>query len=300
MTYPAYRRGTFALLDGVLHEASYGPGAELVRLNSRQAGNPDPALYDWDDAEAQWLATVPADRCSRVFSVDVYASYRGHSVLVGTISDTGSAHIMYAEWDGLWATGNGFIQENKYEYYKTVPVTELRDYYEKQGDLLFARWRDETFAGTGQRKPRPVAVQERPRTGLLATLSEVEYQADAYPHEGHIVLSAAGKRNPDQDQFTWDSGRQRWSARVPVSECTRLAEVTTRAEYRGRPCQVRSIAADGTVVLEHLAKEAKAAEDEFEPDADGVWTKSVHVFDIARYHEHHVDLLFDEWSRSLG
>ncbi|WP_158888545.1 hypothetical protein [Amycolatopsis anabasis] len=294
MRYPAFRRGTFALVGGVLHEASY-TGGDTVHLNSPQAENPDPELFSWNDEYAQWCGRIAADRCVRVYSVDVYAQYRGHSVLIENIGDTGLAGVRYAEWDPAWATGNGFIQQNRYEFRKKIPITELSGYYERQRDLLFDRWVERRFA---RRSPAP-APDDRPRSGILATVSGAEYPA-RYPVGGRIVLSVSGADNPDPALFSQGPDSRMWTAEVPVGRCARLAEVTTRAEYRGHPCQVDEIDSDGTVSLLHLGKAEKAAEDGFTHGADGRWTKSVPVFDLARYHEHHVDLLFDDWARGAG
>jgi hypothetical protein len=277
MSYPAYRRGTFAQLDGVLHHASYSGSGDTVWLNSELAENPDPLLYDWHPDYACWSAEVPVDRCARVFSVRVYAQYRGHGVLVENLSDTGFAGVLYAEWDAAWATGNGFIQENKYEFHKKVPVEDLQEYYEKQGDLLFDRWRDKRFGGTDGMDE----ITGRPRGGLLATVSGREYPVLGLPAGGRVVLEEGPGRTVE----------------VPVERCERLADVTTRAEYLGQPCQVERIDATGSVLLRHLGKPEKAAADGFDQAADGRWVREVHVFDLARYHEHHVDLFFDEWLR---
>src|SRR5437660_9638164 len=100
MTYPLYRRGTFAVMNGVSHPVSYPAGADYVRFST---GEP-----------------TPVEECERVFSVQVYGAYRGHGVLVEDVDSDGMARIMEAEWDGEWATENGFVHENAYEYYKTV------------------------------------------------------------------------------------------------------------------------------------------------------------------------------------
>jgi hypothetical protein len=239
MGYPLYRRGTFAVLDGESYPVSYRAGADEVRFSD---GGP-----------------APVQMCERVFSVQVYATYRGHGVLVDDVDFLGTAHIMEAEWDGDWATENGFVQANAYEYFKKVGLRELRNYYEKQSDLLFPRWRETRFA-------RPV--------------------------EGH----------PLRAEWTFDTsvtvdGRPR--SGILAGEDGRVAAVTTRAEYLGYPCEIAGIAADGSVAIHSLsADEAQAEVDGFTLAANGRWAKTVHIYDLARYHEHHADLLFDQWRGS--
>jgi hypothetical protein len=237
MNYTLYRRGTFAVVDGKSHPASYRPGEDYVHL----AGGP-----------------AAVDSCERVFSVQVYATYRGHAVLVDDIDNAGMAHVMEAEWDEDWATENGFVHENAYEYFKTVGLRELRNYYEKQTDLLFTRWRAAHFA-------RPV--------------------------EGDPVGS--GWRSGGHDMH----GRPR--SGILAGEDGRVAAVTTRAEYLGHPCELTGIGADGSVGIESVKLAGTRAEaDGFTLGPTGRWTKAVHIFDLARYHEHHADLLFDRWRES--
>ena len=248
MSYPLYRRGMFAVLDGVSHAVTYAYGDNYVHF--RDNGKPTPYPRS---------GPIPVEMCERVFSVQVYARYRGHSVLVDDVDESGMARVMEAEWDGEWATINGFLQENKYEYYKTADLRDLREYYEKQTDLLFPRWRVAHFARPIEGHPltgalangRPAMVDGRPRSGMLET------------------------------------------------EDGRVAQVTTRAEYLGYPCEVAGISHDGSVGLYYLgADEDRAEADGFTRADDGRWSKTVHVYDLARYHEHHADLLFDHWRES--
>ncbi|MFD2418195.1 hypothetical protein [Amycolatopsis pigmentata] len=237
MSYPLYRRGTFAVLGGSSYPVSYTAGDDYARFSD---GEP-----------------VEVDGCDRLFSVQVYATYRGHTVLVDDVGVTGSARVMDAEWDGAWAIENGFVQEKAYEYFKTVDLRDLRDYYEKQSDLLFVRWRDARFVRpTGQDEPGEAGVSGvfdgRPRSGVLST------------------------------------------------EDGRMAAVTTRAEYLGYPCEIAGIAVGGATRIYSLAAdETRAEADGFVLGDNGRWAKTVHIYDLARYHEHHTDLLFDQWRQQL-
>ncbi|WP_020668855.1 hypothetical protein [Amycolatopsis nigrescens] len=280
-----------------MHDATYNGGDAFVSLNSWQKDNPDPELYQWDEESSQWLGQVPVDRCERVYSVHVYAKYRGHSVLVDKVNDAGMATTLYAEWDGAWATENGFLQESKYEYYKTVPVTELLDYYEKQDDLLFTRWREENFGESAPAGAQPPGwAGERPRSGRLATVRGAEYRMLCRALGGRITLGSRAPLNPDPELFSWHEARGSWAATIPLDACTRMVEVTTRAEYVGYPCEVLDISPDGSVELRYLGEDlSKAAVDGFADAGDGKWTKTAHVFDLARYHERHVELAAPEW-----
>ncbi|HJQ45119.1 MAG TPA: hypothetical protein VJ870_02190 [Amycolatopsis sp.] len=248
MSYPLYRRGMFAVLDGASHAVTYAYGDNYVHM--RDNGKPTPYPRS---------GPIPVEMCERVFSVQVYARYRGHGVLVDAVDESGMARVMEAEWDGEWATANGFLQENKYEYYKSADVRDLREYYEKQTDLLFPRWRAAHFARPLEGLPlrggwangTPAVVHGRPRSGILET------------------------------------------------EDGRVAQVTTRAEYLGHPCELAGISSNGSVGLYYLGTDEDRAEaDEFARTDDGRWAKTVHVYDLARYHEHHADLLFDHWRES--
>lgn len=233
MSYPLYRRGTFAVLGASSYPVSYAAGDDYALFSD---GEP-----------------VAVDGCERLFSVQVYGTYRGHTVLVDDVGLSGSARVMDAEWDGAWAIENGFVQERAYEYFKTIDLCDLRDYYEKQNDLLFIRWRDARFARpAGGGKPRecgtPGVFDGRPRSGVLST------------------------------------------------EDGRMAAVTTRAEYLGYPCEIAGISAVGaTRIYSLVADEARAEADGFVFGDNGRWAKTVHIYDLARYHEHHTDLLFDQW-----
>lgn len=242
MTYPLYRHGTYAILDGVSQPVSYTLGEHYVYLP--EGDRPEP---------------IPVDMCERVISIQVYATYRGHGVLVDDMDADGNARVMEAEWDEEWATVNGFLHENKYEYYKTVDVRDLREYYEKQLDLLFLRWRTVHFArpidghplSGGWANGSPAVIDGRPRSGVLE------------------------------------------------NEDGRRTEVTTRAEYLGHPCQVVGISPDGSVGLYYLGEDLERAQaDGFELTADFRWAKTVHVYDLARYQEHHADLYFEQWRSS--
>ncbi|WP_236790112.1 hypothetical protein [Amycolatopsis sp. GM8] len=239
MSYPSYRHGVFAVFDGKARPVSYAVGEKFAHLRS---GEP-----------------VPVEKCDRIVSIQVYATYRGHVVLVDDMDETGNARLMEAEWDGEWATANGFVHENKYEYFKTVDLRDLRDYYEKQVDLLFLRWRAAHFARPVDGMPLaggwangvPAIVDGRPRSGVLQT------------------------------------------------EDGRTVEVTTRAEYFGHPCEIAGISANGSVGLYYLGTDHGRAEaDGFTPDETGRWAKTVHIYDLARYQEHQADLDFEKWRLS--
>ncbi|SDZ40658.1 hypothetical protein SAMN05421504_11562 [Amycolatopsis xylanica] len=143
---PLHRRGTYAVIDGVIYEASYPLGRRTVYLNYWGAENPNPALYQWDEEARHWVGEVPVNRCTAVFEVNPTAKYRGHRVYVETFSDSGLARAKYGDRNGAWATANGFIEENKYEFFKNIPVGELQDYAEDRRDLLFPAWRTANFA----------------------------------------------------------------------------------------------------------------------------------------------------------
>ncbi|HKS48148.1 MAG TPA: hypothetical protein VJT49_24170 [Amycolatopsis sp.] len=239
MSYPLYRRGAFALLDGSSYPISYTVGEDYVYFS---------------DGEPRSV-----DKCERVFSVQVYATYRDHKVLVDDVDITGMARVMEAEWDAGWATENGFVHESANEYFKTVDLRDLRNYYEKQNDLLFARWRATHFVRF---------VEEHP--GESDWIDSASAVFDGRPRSG--VLS---------------------------TEDGRMAAVTTRAEYLGYPCEIAGIAADGSVGIYSLgADESRAEADGFTLAKNGRWMKAVHIYDLARYHEHHADLLFDQWRES--
>lgn len=253
MTYPLYRSGIIAVVDGVSYPASYTTGENYVHFPQPSAARPAPF------PRQELAGAVPVEMCERVFSVQVYATYRKHRVMIDAAFENGTARVLEAEWDHEWATVNGFVQENSYEYYKTVDMRDLRDYAERQNDLLFTRWRAARFARPMDGVPlhggwpngQSAVVAGRPRSGVLET------------------------------------------------EGGRVAEVSTRAEYLGSSCEVAGITVDGSVGVHYLGLDFERAEaDGFRSGDDDRWSKTVHIFDLARYHELHRDLLFDQWRES--
>lgn len=135
-------------MNGREHKAVYSGRDDSVLIVEKTPENPDPTRYKWADYHRGWVARYPLADVDRVFEVHTYARYRGHRCEVRSFNDDGTANIQYADSNGGWALGMGFVQHDKYEYLKTVPAAELHDYHEEQRDLLFDRWRDRTF-------PRP-------------------------------------------------------------------------------------------------------------------------------------------------
>lgn len=137
----------------------------------------------------------------------------------------------------------------------------------------------------------------RPRSGIFATIDGVEHLCNDYPAGDAVVVVSRAPENPNPAVFTRDEARGLWVARVPVDRCERLAEVTTRAKYEGRDCQVVGIAPNGDVGLYYLGDDkSEAAELGFVQVDQGTWAKTVGVHDLSGLYEHHADLLFDRWS----
>jgi hypothetical protein len=309
---PQFRLGTFALVDRVVHQASYAPGREFVIVRSWQRDNPDPEVYDWDEHQGQWRAELPVDRCERVYSVHVYAKYREQRVRVEKVNTMGTtmgtAVVMYAGWDGLWATENGFLSQNRHEYHKTVPLSQLKDVYEKHDDLLFSRWRVKTFSGPVWPEQTAMAAKQtdRPRSGQFATLEDKEYQVLGRALGGRLTIGCAETDNPDSEVFTWHPQRGLWTATLPSERFERIVEVTTRAEYVGHPCEIVSISPEGMVELHYLGEDTERAraagftqsgKSRAGKSQSGKsqwittkWINTVNIFDLARYHEFHREL----------
>jgi hypothetical protein len=149
MTYPPFRSGQFARANGREHEVDYERDSDSVFIIDKSPENPDPSRYEWVDYYRGWVGEFPLSGFDRVFAVHTYARYSGYRCEVMSFGDDGTAEIRYADWNGAWATtAGGFVERNKYEFFKTVPVGELHDYHEEQRDLLFGKWRESTF-------PRP-------------------------------------------------------------------------------------------------------------------------------------------------
>ncbi|NUT53832.1 MAG: hypothetical protein HOV94_42065 [Saccharothrix sp.] len=141
----------------------------------------------------------------------------------------------------------------------------------------------------------------RPRSGIFATVRGVEYLCNDYPEDGRVVLVSRERDNPDPGLFTRDEARGLWVAVVGVDRCERLADVTTRAGYQGRDCQVVGIGPDGAVGLYFLDDDkSEAAELGFVQVDQGTWAKTVDVHDLTHLYEHHADLLFERWSGGEG
>jgi len=138
----------------------------------------------------------------------------------------------------------------------------------------------------------------RPRTGVYATVNGVEYKCNDYPRDDQVLLLSREAENPDPRLFTRDEANQLWTALVPVDQCERLADVTTRADYRGNRCQVLSIAPNGDVGLYFLGDDKSVAEkDGFIQVDPGTWAKTVNIHDLRTYHEQHADLRYERWWR---
>jgi hypothetical protein len=104
--------------------------------------------------------------------------------------------------------------------------------------------------------------------------------------------------NPDPTLFAQDPGTGIWTARVSLDQCLRLANVTTRAEYQGARCQVVSIAPNGDVGLYYLGDDKSDAKAKGFVQVDpGTWAKTVNIYDLYSFHEHHADLLYERWWR---
>jgi hypothetical protein len=140
---------------------------------------------------------------------------------------------------------------------------------------------------------------QRPRTGIFTEIGGREYEVDADPREGVVTLFSREPENPDPALFQWNGSLGAWLASVPVDRCDRLVEVTTVADYRGHPCQVISIGADGATGLYYLGEDMAALpRDGFVQIDVGTWAKTVDIHELARYRELHRDLLFDAWARA--
>jgi hypothetical protein len=88
-----------------------------------------------------WIRVVRAEECERVVEVTTGARYGAHQCHVESIDEKGMALV--------FASGGsappGFEQVERGVYQKTVHVTELRDYREVHGDVLFRYLRDRVF-----------------------------------------------------------------------------------------------------------------------------------------------------------
>jgi hypothetical protein len=123
----------------------------------------------------------------------------------------------------------------------------------------------------------------RPRSGVYATVDGVEYLCNDYPQDDQVLLISHDPEN---------------LANVHIDQCERLADVTTRADYLGHRCQVVSIAPNGDVGLYFLGDDKSAArKDGFVQVDPGTWAKTVNIYDLQNFHEHHADLLYERWWR---
>ncbi|MGQ0838435.1 hypothetical protein [Actinokineospora sp.] len=135
MRYTGPRTGQFAVIDGVTHPCTYSPTEDRVVLKSRQAENPDGALFGWHDRYQGWVADLPGERCDRVYAARSYARWQGHRVAIDAVAE--AATVTYADDNGAWAAEHGFTQVDKYTYQRDVPAAELHDVHEEQRDLRF-------------------------------------------------------------------------------------------------------------------------------------------------------------------
>jgi hypothetical protein len=135
---------------------------------------------------------------------------------------------------------------------------------------------------------------QRPRTGIYATVDGQEYEAEGLPENGVVTLVSRAAES--SERFTRDEENGVWRAEVLTRECERLAEVVTHAQHKGHDCHVVSIGDDGSVGLYYDGPDkAQAEQDGFVQVDPGTWAKTVSVFELYTYTEHHRDLLFAEW-----
>jgi hypothetical protein len=136
-----------------------------------------------------------------------------------------------------------------------------------------------------------------PRLGTYATIAGVEYEADSLPADGSVTVFARAASNPAPLLLGPGPSPDLWVATVPTSSCERVYSVTTRASWRGEPCQVMSVA-DGYAVIYHVGdNRARAVSFGFRPLMPGTYAQAVPVSELEDYHEVRTDLLFEEWSR---
>ncbi len=133
---------------------------------------------------------------------------------------------------------------------------------------------------------------QRPRNGIVALVGGREFAVESHPAGGVVALLS--DTDLGDDRFVL--GATGWRAEVPVAECERLDEVTTRAEHRGHECLVVGIDATGSTGLYYLGPDkTRAAADGFVQIDPGTWAKNVSIHDVVRLREHHADLLFADW-----
>jgi hypothetical protein len=144
-TYRPHRQGVHATVNGVTYPARYNSSKQKVFMSLSGDGNPDPALFSWNELHGLWVAEVPAAECERVVSISPYARFHGHRCAVETLDPDGSAEIIYTDQDWSWAERNGFDQHDRGTYRRQATAAELYDYHEEQADLLFEQWRTANF-----------------------------------------------------------------------------------------------------------------------------------------------------------
>jgi len=109
-------------------------------LVSREADNPDPALFSRDEARGLWIAVVDVSRCERLTDVTTRTGYRGRECQVIGIGADGDVGLYFLGDDKSEAAELGFVQVDQGTWAKTVHVHDLPDLYEHHADLLFERW----------------------------------------------------------------------------------------------------------------------------------------------------------------
>jgi hypothetical protein len=138
VTYRRPRSGVIATVNGREHQADSYPREGVVTLFSREAENPDPALFA--PGNGLWLATVPVAQCERLAEVTTVADYRGHTCQVVSIDEDGTTGLYYLGADMAAMPRDGFVQIDPGTWAKTVHIGELARYRELHRDLLFDAW----------------------------------------------------------------------------------------------------------------------------------------------------------------
>jgi hypothetical protein len=138
MSFQRPRSGVVATIDGREYQANSYPHEGVVTLYSREAENPDPAVFS--SHEGLWLATVPVGHCDRLAEVTTVADYRGHTCQVVSIDEDGTTGLYYLGDDMAAMPRDGFVQVDAGTWAKTAHIGELARYRELHRDLLFDSW----------------------------------------------------------------------------------------------------------------------------------------------------------------
>jgi hypothetical protein len=132
-------------LNGVLYTGVDELDDGMVGLTQVGGERPPDDRFEYLEKWNAWQAEVPLGECQAAYFVKSMASYLGYECQVISIADDKTALVYYLGGNTGQAEADGFVQSDPGTFSKVVPISDLHGYREEWQDLLFDRWREDSF-----------------------------------------------------------------------------------------------------------------------------------------------------------